>query len=365
MQHPLLQENKWEAFIPFSCVAKQIIVRRVPLDITEESLYENIEMYSPLFRERLNIINIRRFSRKVIDDSSKGTYKFVPTTTIQITFEGQVLPQSVYIYKVLFDAQIYFPQVRQCLNCFHFGHVKAHCKGKKKCPRCGNVAHETVDDCPNKNEVVCYFCKKKHLPTDKLCPHRQEQQKLLDLATQENLTLGEIKNKIKEKKKNASSTFRFSNYPQLVDDDAEYAVHTMEEVDTSTSYANIVTSPSKNKKGNVQNRLQVKKNRSDDFLLNFNSQKNSVPEDPKTPQTQKSHPTSSSSSYSHSHKGNSFKNPLTNNGNNKKEGINQNLDINYIINLLSNLSAEKLIKLMGAIELLEKTDNQDINNTMS
>lgn len=160
------------------------------------------------------MLNIRRFSRRQFDVES-NKFEYVPTTTVLVTVEGQEVPNTALLFKVLYHLQLYFPKIRQCLQCLQFGHVKNNCKGTRaRCHRCGQNEHSPGELCPlASSQPVCCFCKLAHLATDKSCIKREEEQKMLDFGTVNNLTMAEVKQKVFEERRKIK--FQFSNFPQL------------------------------------------------------------------------------------------------------------------------------------------------------
>ncbi|XP_070152117.1 uncharacterized protein Cyt-b5 isoform X1 [Polyergus mexicanus] len=92
INNPILNANNLIAYIPSYRVSRQGIIRNVPLDLSESTIKEEIDC-------SVGINSVRRLNRKVIDPSTRLVY-YTPSKSIAITFEGQDIPQSLYLYMV-------------------------------------------------------------------------------------------------------------------------------------------------------------------------------------------------------------------------------------------------------------------------
>ena len=70
LQKEILDSHKLKAYIPNSLTTKQIIVKGVPVDITDEELKHRTQIYCPSFfvDKQVPIVNARRFLRKNNDN---------------------------------------------------------------------------------------------------------------------------------------------------------------------------------------------------------------------------------------------------------------------------------------------------------
>ena len=94
---------------------EQLILKNIPTDLSIEELKNNIESYSPFHSEKLKVINIRRFSKRVFD-KNQNKFIYVPTPVIHVVVEGQEMPHKAYAYRVVHEVHTYYPQLRQCYN---------------------------------------------------------------------------------------------------------------------------------------------------------------------------------------------------------------------------------------------------------
>ena len=196
---PEWEKHNLRAFIPNHLLTRQGIIKGIPTYVTDEELKDFIELESPL--GPLEVTHVRRLTKRVFNNTT-DKLEILPTQTVQFTVKGQSLPSEAKVLKVIHPVEIYYPQIRQCYKCFRFGHIKINCKApQEKCIRCGEIKHQKIEDCPNADkQPVCLHCQRNHLPTDKFCPKRIEEQQIKDTATKYNVSIAEVKLRQKKKK---------------------------------------------------------------------------------------------------------------------------------------------------------------------
>jgi hypothetical protein len=76
------------------------------------------------------------------------------------------------------EVEVFHPEcvIRQCFNCYGYGHVAKMCRGARKCGRCAAPGHET-NSCPDKetSRSKCVNCKGTHAAWDARCPGREKE----------------------------------------------------------------------------------------------------------------------------------------------------------------------------------------------
>ncbi|XP_050079280.1 uncharacterized protein LOC126567089 [Anopheles maculipalpis] len=92
-----------------------------------------------------------------LDASAKEGKKYVPTSSIRITFEGTVLPQALIIegLRIPIDRP-YVPRVATCSKCSRIGHADPFCTRKICCGKCRG-AHAT-EECKAPSQK-CSHCR--------------------------------------------------------------------------------------------------------------------------------------------------------------------------------------------------------------
>lgn len=77
----IFKENNWRALIPNSYVYKKIIIKNVLPDLSNDEIMNHLELFSMV--EKPLIQSVYRYQRKTVEE---GKEKYVPTTTIQVTY---------------------------------------------------------------------------------------------------------------------------------------------------------------------------------------------------------------------------------------------------------------------------------------
>ncbi|XP_050518979.1 uncharacterized protein LOC126893080 [Diabrotica virgifera virgifera] len=177
-------KDKYDTYIPMFFTHVRGVVRQIDLELSEQELKEIIK---PKLGNNFEVSHVKRISRK--NDQNE----IVPTTTIIVTFRGQLLPTKVIIEKMVYDVEKYVPRIIQCLNCLRFGHVSLQCRSKERCKNCGE--DHKAESC-QKNEPICIYCKEKHCATDKKnCSEFIRQKNIKRTMVYENLSYAEASSK--------------------------------------------------------------------------------------------------------------------------------------------------------------------------
>ncbi|KYQ54048.1 hypothetical protein ALC60_07044 [Trachymyrmex zeteki] len=179
-----LKANNMSASIPAFRVIRTGIIKNVPLDISEETILKE-------FNSHAKIISARRLQRKVRKD---GKDELLPSLSVLIKFQGQLLPRALsYIY-VSFPVFPYIPHVLMCFSYLRFGHISADCKSIARCARCGQNRHDNQEDCPQAR-LPPKCCGQEHLPSSAKCPMYIRQRQVYYYAALENVSYAEARSK--------------------------------------------------------------------------------------------------------------------------------------------------------------------------
>ncbi|KAJ8686713.1 hypothetical protein QAD02_022507 [Eretmocerus hayati] len=191
LMDPEWEKRGLEVFIPNHLMVKQGVIKGVSTEISIHDIKENLEVHS--YWNKLEIIDVRRFTKR-IQNSKTGKTEEIDLPIIQFTVLGQELPAKAFIYNVEKAVEKYYPQIRQCYRCLHFGHLKANCKApNERCMRCGEISQEQ-HQCENDPRLpICFHCKQNHKAIDKSCPRRQREQEIKNKATDEGISVAEMK----------------------------------------------------------------------------------------------------------------------------------------------------------------------------
>lgn len=179
----VLHERSIKAYIPQFKLRRIGIIKYVDTSLSEKEL---LELISPVFGEIIEVLSVKRFTKKIDSD------KYLPTSTIMVTFRGQKLPSQVAICKVACAVEPYVQRVIQCFNCLRYGHVSKQCRSEIRCKKCGDNHHS--DKCQSFTPLACIFCKGSHNATDhKICPEYKKQRAIKQLMATENISYKDAK----------------------------------------------------------------------------------------------------------------------------------------------------------------------------
>lgn len=161
-------KKSYNAYIPTNYLYKYAILRDVDTDFDDDDILQNIDA------RNFNVVGASRLNRRVPNED-KG-FKYVPSTTIKLMFEGQILPSYIYLFHVRGEIEPYMQPVIQCFKCLRFGHVNSKCKSDAKCKLCAMpVSSDDTHSCTD-IPLSCLHCKGKHSSTSrKDCPEFSRQ----------------------------------------------------------------------------------------------------------------------------------------------------------------------------------------------
>lgn len=184
-----LKKNNYEAYIPLFLKRRQGVIKFVDYNISEDELKQVIK---PLLGENFKVLNVRRINRKIVDP--EGQVKYAPTSTIIVTFNGQMLPKKVVIHSILMEVVPYIQKVVQCMKCLRYGHLHHQCKGNERCAKCGEP--HKLEDCKSVSEF-CVLCKTEGHKANNYtkCPEYKLQKSIKETMGIENMTYREAKKK--------------------------------------------------------------------------------------------------------------------------------------------------------------------------
>lgn len=176
-----LKNNNLEAYIPQFLTRRMGVIRAIDLDISNEELQNFIQ---PISGNTFKILEVRRLNRKIISES--GLVSFTPTTSVLVTFKGQLLPDRITLFSCIREVHPFIQRVIQCNNCLRFGHTENLCRGSKRCANCGE--NHSLQDCKSTN-VICIHCKGNHPSNDRNnCPTFNKQKKIKETMAKNNIS---------------------------------------------------------------------------------------------------------------------------------------------------------------------------------
>jgi hypothetical protein len=128
-----LVEHNIKTSIPLHYLTTTGIIKNIPAEVKMEKLVnltDNEDIYK--------LERIYRRDRDIVDE-----LVLIPTSCVKIIFNLQMLPENISLkyYKEKVHPFIY--RVRQCSNCWNFGHTHHRCKAPKKCNNCEEEHNES------------------------------------------------------------------------------------------------------------------------------------------------------------------------------------------------------------------------------
>lgn len=151
---------------------------------------------------KVNIVSIERMLKRRFNNSDKKVV-YTQTSNFIITFKGRYLPENVSLYGGLVKIKIraYVPEVKQCFNCYRFGHTKAVCKSKNKtCVVCSEEFHGQCD-----RQERCINCGEKHRSNDRKCEKYLLNKQIIKISAERQISIFEAKNVLRDKGKSRPS----------------------------------------------------------------------------------------------------------------------------------------------------------------
>ena len=196
LKSAVLKEKNMKAYIPQYLTRRIGVIRNVDFSLTNEEIKA---MISPLYGQHFSVIDVQRLNRRIIKEDKSADYK--PTSSVKITFKGQILPSKIELCKVICLVEPFVQRVVQCYNCLRYGHVSNQCRSKVRCNKCGNE-HKS-EECNSINPPCCIFCKGNHSALNhKDCPEFAKQKTIKTIMATENISHREAT----EKQQNSFAT---------------------------------------------------------------------------------------------------------------------------------------------------------------
>ena len=122
---------------------------------------------------------------------------------IQLTFHSPYLPDYVRIAKVPMTVKKFKQRPTQCHKCFEYGHVNKNCPPERpaRCFICSGI-HDLVSPC--KKDKYCFLCQGAHSPNWRECPVFLMEKEILEIATNDHVSIGAARRRVKPWKERRS-----------------------------------------------------------------------------------------------------------------------------------------------------------------
>ncbi|XP_038159537.1 uncharacterized protein LOC119795547 [Cyprinodon tularosa] len=132
--------------------------------------------------------NLKRLSKTVNGER-------VGSLSILIEFEDEELPKNIKIGYLNFQVRPYVPPPLRCFKCQRYGHIAAVCKGRQRCPKCGE--DHKLEECKEEQEKCCN-CGGNHRVTFGGCEVRKSAKEIVQIKTTKNISYAEAVKNVKE-----------------------------------------------------------------------------------------------------------------------------------------------------------------------
>ncbi|XP_031776895.1 uncharacterized protein LOC116415798 [Nasonia vitripennis] len=194
LEDTIFKDNDMTTFVPGFKKMRKGVLRGIPIDLSTDDLKTEI-------MSSLEVINVSRMNRKN-PNSTNDDDKWIPTTSVMVTFKGDFLSKEVSICLVKTKVDPYVRRPMQCYNCFKFGHMAKTCRNQKRCSMCGELHHD--EGCSGVTPR-CANCKGSHKSIDSRCQIYEKNKLLCERMAYDNLSYAEAHARI----------FGKSNAPRL------------------------------------------------------------------------------------------------------------------------------------------------------
>lgn len=169
---------------PIDQITSRFLLRDVATSLDPKILIDEIESNDVV------VNNIRRFNRK-------GTSE--PSESVLVTIYGNTVPSEIKLFYTVIKLEKFIDSPRQCGKCYKFNHSMKSCNKKEGlCSNCG-LAHS--EECTTLTPT-CINCEGPHPATEKTCPSRKTEEKLLKFKCLNNLTFTEARRFFANQRKN-------------------------------------------------------------------------------------------------------------------------------------------------------------------
>ena len=157
------------------------VITGIPVSISEEEIKDNMK------RAKVSKVQRMKTNRDGIKSDS---------LSVLITFEGEKLPEKVYLGYMCYDVRAYVPPPLRCFKCQKFGHIAAVCKGKKRCSRCGG--EHDYGECEEGAKVKCCNCGGEHSAAYGGCEASKKAQEVQKVKVVQGISYAEAVKKVSE-----------------------------------------------------------------------------------------------------------------------------------------------------------------------
>lgn len=174
----------WKAIIPNASVFKVGVVRKLPLDFSEDLFWQGLDAESRNLIDRVEFMKKR--TNSVVNGEKRVRFDNIGTIKV---FARDNLPTVIHLFGTPKDVDKFILKAKRCFRCQRYGHVNTNCGHNIRCLRCGE--YHKSEGC--NNNIKCANCGGRHLASDEIC-----------IVYNYNLEILEMKSKLESSFKDAA-----------------------------------------------------------------------------------------------------------------------------------------------------------------
>ena len=161
---------------------KKCVIMGIPHKITDKGIVEALSSQGA--------VDAKRITKK-----EKGQVQ--KTMAILVFFKSKIPEYVMFGYEKK-KTRPYVPPVMRCFRCQRYGHGSEQCRGRVRCPVCGQG--HTWDECQNKDTPKCVRCGGAHSAAYLGCPAYKEAKQIQSYKYREGVSYSNAAKAIKNQK---------------------------------------------------------------------------------------------------------------------------------------------------------------------
>ena len=167
------------------------VISGVPSEMSEEDILGELK--------RQKVVDVKRIKRKQQkkDEASVNTSEWIPTRSVIISFDNNILPEEVALCYQKFKVREYIPPVIRCYKCQRYGHVSHQCRSQNRCVRCSGP--HTFEECTQKDVHKCANCGKNHSAAYNGCVEAKKAKEVQKIKVQSKISYAQAAKQLLEK----------------------------------------------------------------------------------------------------------------------------------------------------------------------
>lgn len=179
--------------------------------------FEEADLETDIVAE-VPVIKVERMKRR------DRNQQLVNTNNLKVTVQGQEVPRMIKIYGVAFRAHLYIFPVKQCVQCWKFGHTRARCHGRAHCRKCGQSHVSDGEEC--QRNPLCINCGKEHESNSRECSERMRRINILGKMREKRVPFAEAEKEFPRTQNRFSLLAEEQCFTELPETEAEIGART-------------------------------------------------------------------------------------------------------------------------------------------